>query len=502
MKKLFVVDTDKDFQTQVKSQCPLDQVEVRLFSFGMEIFALIGKEKPYLILVNLEVPDVNDFVMYDLLKKTVDNSIPVVVTYSNQSEKDLQQYKKMKFQPKEYCKKPISNDDIHRLLQNHLELDEEDDEEFSDENIDRLVRGEYLKIDVKDKDDTKELLGDTKNDFVGEVAQSEENEVEIAEIPKTGEKKTSRADKELRNQVISLERQNEFLRSENKELSKAIEELRAEIEKGNAKIQQLKSELNESSADQDTKLVQAEQISTQLQDEYDNILKKHEEEKTGLIQKIDTIKNYSQKLENQNTDLTEKLITVEKEKTDFQNRYKELADQLTDKERELVARNHEFEKSLKNKSEELVQEAEERLKSEFRRKEEQLAHETRLLKEDKEKDESSLQNEIENLKQLVNQMQNDSDELKKREESLNRTVSTLAEEKVSLSEKVMTLEENLTNQQQEMEEKENTHLSALENLNKELEKVLDSLQFYKSRVNELGGLLQQALALTQTENLE
>ena len=78
----------------------------------------------------------------------------------------------------------------------------------------------------------------------------------------------------------------------------------------------------------------------------------------------------------------------------------------------------------------------------------------------------------------------------------------LKEEKASLSEKVMTLEENLTNQQQEMEEKENTHLSALENLNKELEKVLDRLQFYKYRVNELGGLLQQALALTQAENLE
>jgi len=395
MKKLFVVDTDMDFQTQVKSQCPLDQVEVRLFSSGMEIFSLIGKEKPYLILVNLEVPDINDFVMYDLLKKTVDNSIPVVVTYLNQSEKDLQQYKKMKFQPKEYFKKPISNDDINRLLQNHLELDEEDDDDFSDESIDRLVRGDYLKIDVKDKDDTKELLGDTENDFAGEEAQSEESEVEIDEIPKTGEQKISRSDKELRNQVISLERQNEFLRSENKELSKAIEALKADMEKGNAKIRQ-------------------------------------------------------------NTDLTEKLKTLEKEKVDIQIRFKELTDRLTDKERELVARNHEFEKSLKNKSEELVQEAEERLKSEFRRKEEQLAYETRKLKE----------------------------------------------EKVSLSEKVMTLEENLTNQQQEMEEKENTHLSALENLNKELEKVLDRLHFYKNRVNELGGLLQQALALTQSKNLE
>jgi chromosome segregation ATPase len=502
MKKLFIVDTDEDFQTQVKSLCPLDQVEVRLFSSSMEIFPLIGKEKPYLVLVNLEVPDVNDFVMYDLLKKSVDNSIPVVATYLNQSEKDLQQYKKMKFQPKEYCIKPISNDDIHRLLQNHLELDEEDDEDFSDENIDRLVRGEYLKTDHKDKDDTKELLADTKNDVVDDVLQSEENEVEIADILKTGEKKTSRADQELRNQVISLERQNEFLRSENKELSGAIEALKADIENGNAKIRQLKSKLDGASPDQDAKLAQAEYLSTQLQEEYDNTLKKYEEEKTALLQKLDTIKNYSQKLENQNTDLTEKLKTVEKEKTDFQNRYKELADQLTDKERELAARNYEFEKSLKDKSDELVQEAEERLKSEFERKQEQLVRENRQLKEEREKNESSLQNEIENLKQSINQLQNDSEQLKKREETLNRTISTLAEEKVTISEKVNTLEETLAGQEEACDEKEKTHLAALESLNKEMEKVLHNLQFYKNRVNELGGLLQQALALTQTENLE
>lgn len=401
MKKLFVVDTDEDFQTQVKSQCPADQVEVQLFSSGMEIFSLIGKEKPYLILINLEAPDVNDFVMYDLLKKTEDNSIPVVVTYSNQSEKDLQQYKKMKFQPKEYCKKPISNDDIHRLLQNQMEPVEEDDDEFSDDSIDRLVRGDYLKVDAKDKDDTKELLADTKNDMVDEVFESEDSELEIADILETGENKTSRADNELKNQVISLERQNEFLRSENKELSKTIEALKAG----------------------------------------------------------------------------------------------------------------------KNESEEWVQEAEERLRSQFGRKETQLEQDLEQLKKEKE-----------NLEQLVNRLQNDSDELTKREESLNRTVSNLTEEKVTLSEKVKiieeeknilskkvkiieeekvilsekvnTLEETLSSQEDACHEQEKTHLAALESLNKEMEKVLHSLQFYKTRVNELGGLLQQALALTQPENLE
>ena len=384
MKKLFVVDTDKDFTTQVKSLCPVNQVNMQIFSTGMQVVSLIAKEKPYLVLISLDVPDVNDFVMYDLLKKTGDNSIPVVVTYSNQSENHLQQYKKMKFQPKEYCQKPISKDYIHRLLKHHLELDEEDDDELTDEDIDRLVMGEYLKPDAKDKDDTKELQADSQNDFDDEVTQAEESEFEIAEILKPEENKTSRADQELRNQLISLEQQNEFLRSENKELAK--------------------------------------------------------------------------KLEIQNTNLMEKLKTVEKEKAELQNR----------------------------------------------------------LIEEREKSKSSLKNELGNLEQLYLQLKNDNDELKKREGPLNRTVSALAQEKVTLADKTKILEEekvtllekldnleaNLASQQQEMAEKEHTHLSALENLNKELEKVLDRLHFYKNRVNELSGMLQQALELTKKENPE
>lgn len=77
MKKIFVFDTDNDFKTQVKSLCPLDKVEVRYFSSSMEIFSLISKEIPLLIFVDFDVPDVNEFVIYDLLKISDDNSIPV-----------------------------------------------------------------------------------------------------------------------------------------------------------------------------------------------------------------------------------------------------------------------------------------------------------------------------------------------------------------------------------------------------------------------------------------
>ena len=103
---------------------------MRFFSSCIESLPFISIEKPLLIFVDLEVPDVNDLLINDLLKETYDNSVPVVVTYSNQSEKNLTQYKELKYQPKNYCKKPLSNDHIFSILQNHLERESEEDDDI------------------------------------------------------------------------------------------------------------------------------------------------------------------------------------------------------------------------------------------------------------------------------------------------------------------------------------------------------------------------------------
>ena len=493
-KKLFVVDIEQDFQNQVKSVCPPDQVEVQSFSSSMEIFSIITKEKPPLIFLDLDVPDINDFVMYDLLKKTNSKSIKVLLTYSDQSEPQLQQYKKLKFQAQGYHKKPLSNQNLREILELYLDLKQEkpedEDDDFSDLNIDRLVRGELSDARPGAKAKEKPLiLEDTQDEF--------------------DENKSGRMDHELRNQVISLERQNEFLRSENKELSKTIEDFKTEIVVKNDKIEELRSKLNEktaelheTTADKKVSLGQLEQKLTQLQNEYDNIQKESEEQKQSLLQKIETLKNYSEKLEIKNTDILEKLKHTSKENADIQLQLKELTNQLTDKERELVAKNHEFEKKLQAKSEELLQEAEERLRAEFRKKEDRFQHHSQQINEEKKQLQDTFNEELEKLKQSNIQTREEYDELKKREESLNRTISTLAEEKVTLAEKVAGLEEDRAIRIKQANEKEKEHRTTFETLNEELHEAQADLNFYRNRVKELGEILQKALALAQPGNRE
>jgi CheY-like chemotaxis protein len=441
-KKLFVVDTDKDFQNQVESLCPSDQVDIRFFSTCMEIFSLIGKEKPLLIFLNLELPDLSDFVMYDLLKKTDAIPIPVLATYADQSEQDIQQYKKLKFQAKGYYRKPLSNDELYGLLENYLELaDDEDDDNFSDKNIDRLVRGELLADDTMEAEERiirkpGTSQEDTNEHLALSIEAEDEDEDETDEmgadifIEEPDKKKISPVGKGFQDQVIALQRENEYLSSKNKTLSDMLESLQADIAKKDEKVRQLKSELNKKTAS-------GESLSEQLE----NRITLLQENKQSLLKEIETLKDYSEKLENQNSDLINKLKTDEREMTEFKNK------------------EHQFQQDI-----------------------------------------AQLQEEIEKNTAMNRQFQDENDELKKQEESLNRTISTLTEEKVSLSERTATLEEIISQQKKELDQMEQEHQTFVENHNQEMEEIRYSLNFYKNRVKELGEILQNALSLTQNND--
>ena len=398
-KKLFVVDTDKDFQNQVKTLCPPDQVEIFFYATSMEIFSLIGKEKPLLIFLNLDLPDLSDFVMHDLLKKTDNIPIPVLATYSDQSEKDLQQYKKLKFQAKGYYRKPLSNDELYGLLENYLELEEDGDEDFSDENIDRLVRGELVGENTEVEEPIKNKPGGSPEETKEHLDIQIDEEPELDElgadifIEEPAEKKTGPLDNELQEQLIPLQKENRNLRNENKKQPDTLKSFQADLDKKNGTIRRLKSEINEKTTRRESTAEQLEQVMDLRKTKYHQRETENQEYKEILLQKIETLKEYAEKLENQNSELIKKLQSGEKEKSGIQFRLNELTNQLTDKERELVARNHEFEKSLKDKSDELEQ-----------------------LKEENEKNQSTLHQEMEKTTQMNYRLQEENIELKKRED--------------------------------------------------------------------------------------
>ncbi len=597
MKKLFVVDTDLDFQAQIHALCPPDQVELSFYSSGMEIFSILSTDKPQLVFLDLEIEDLNDFVMRDLLKRiTVTNSLPLLVTYSDQSERVRKQYEKINYKANGYFKKPVSNDQLKELIFQYLKLEDvvksdetdtllefvppkveakvegfvefgesmdDEDDNFSDDNIDRLVRGGSEEIEEEsfpqqavEKDDKEstnpfgEDLMETRQDGPGTIPRSNlddhaESDLEaefgldakfddsFLESPRTSHTKqqespvaapVSRGDRELENQVISLERQNEFLRTENKKWIAKAESLQADTTTAHEENRQLKNQLDEilGQLHQDrrelerkesgltTKLETLSLEKSELEAQIENRTEKSGQlqlENNRLLQQVETLEqqlaqavNETDGLQQQVKQLDLQLTSIAAEKNLLETQITDIANRLTDKEREMVAMNHEFEKHLQEKSDKLIQQTEDRLNSEFKQKEERLIQSLRKFQEETKRRETELRNEIETLSQSGQMINTEKEELKKREDSLNRTVSTLAEEKVMLAEQIASFEKEWARSRQMMDEMEATHRETVDQLAHELEGNRNQIHDLKSKIESLAGLLKNALSLTVEEN--
>lgn len=568
MKKVFVADTGKEFQDQIQALCPPDKAGCQFFTSSMDVLSKLKKDKPDLIFLDLGLDDLNEFVMHDLLKKTgVTMSIPLLVMYSKELEVQLDRYEKLQYKAEGYHKKPVSDNDLKELLNNYLHLDgdalpdigpEEDlpspviEDEFSDENLDRLVRGEFVDVNTSEpaNDSTRDTREST-NPFGPDESSSrldspaeadidlgfdehidksmldapvfdDADEADEAPAPKTGK---GRANKELETQLVSLERQKEMVAAENKELKKKLEKLQKEhkttatdMKAARQQIENLKSaletersqsgeisgELEKQKVDLATQMevITREKIELEARFNEQQAQSQKESETMAnlekrLAEKDTQLKNLQAKLTKSTENQGQHLQQIEQEKEQLQAKIDEVSNRLTDKERELVAMNHEFEKGLQQKSEELVQQTEERMNLKFKATEESLNNRIQQLNDQTAQAETGLRGEIDTLTQTNRQLSGEIQDLKQQEETLNRTVSTLAGEKVSLSEKITALEEENNGFQQEMEQKEENHQQVLEQLGRQLQKSQEQLNFYRTKVEALTVILQKAVSLTQ-----
>jgi len=523
---VYVVDIDKDFTDIIVAVSIQNNTEAQIYSSAMEIFPLLGREKPLFILIDLDVPDVNDFVMHDMLKKSENASIPVFITYSQASEKNLKKYQKLKYQPKDYLFKPISRESIESLFSKYAAppLEPEPESGFVEdisyaspfgeqsENIDHFEdeNDNFLPLMQDEPDETplppappssqpapqkhlivngiQDLLTDENDDLMlnlDEVVSSPGSQP-----PPVKENKDRKIDRELEAQVISLENQNEVLRSENKKFSGFIQTINKNLSEANLEIQRLTLELEKRN------------YTT------DEVFRRVEAEKAIMERKIHILEKHTEQLEDQKSDLTRKhreqeiqLEKLESEKFEFQKQVEELTNRLTDKEREMVARNHKFEVELKKKLDEVLQETEDRLLSEFKRKETHLNNELLQAQNERKDIETDLMNKVEEMSNITSLLEGEKLELKKREENLNRTISVLAEEKVMLSSKIAELENDLSHFNTELLEKENTYKEFIENLKKDADETQSKLDNCKNRLSELSKLFQQAVSLADIDSI-
>lgn len=439
MKKIFVADQDEKFQAVMKSICQKGNMDLHIYTTSMEILPLIEQENPDLVFLNLELPDIDDFVMFDLLKKAdTIPPIPVLITYMTQSENELQNYKNLKFQPQGYHKKPIDEKEIQSLLSIYLgDASLAEDEEYKNKNESNAITREHAAFVEDDDIIFSEVLAE--NDI-------EENPIE-ALIDESRQKKPidavfkvsdgdyveveeRTADRERAARLVSLEKQNHFLMTENKRL------------------------LNE--------MATLKEKPLQLEMDF----KKRVDENK---------KNYEY---------------LEKE-------VDELNIKLTDKERELIAKDHEFEKKLRKEVDEMIRETEERVRADISQF---YNNELNTQKESNAK----LQIEITALKEIETSSNTSIGNLGEEKAALSQKLSELENEKKSIMNRLMALEVDLTNLEKEKEvlkkeneEREKSLSSAIEKTTRELELTQDELNDYRNKINMLGDLLQKAVTLTK-----
>lgn len=453
MKKIFVADTDETFQASINSLTDGKSVKVEFYSSSMDVLPQIDQEQPSMIFVNLELPDMNDFVMYDLLKKAdMTPPIPVFITFSPQSEKDLGKYKKLKFKPEGYYKKPMSHEDIDLLLSRHLgaaankkkdaadhaKSEEAGDYETTAEEEDGVI---FTQVPAEMEDKPKSHKEKTREMKHG-VFQVSDGDAEM--VSKTG--------KDLAERVISLEKQNRFLREENKGLSKDIEYLKKELDKKGETLGQEKSQVESNVKDLETKI-------TELEEE--------------LHEKEAEFKKFQVAAENEKAELTEK---------------------ITDMQREMVAKDHEFEKKLNEETNSMLHQAEQRLINDFRETEERLRADIGRLENEKSRVEATHVKELDAQKTAISEMQDKIDILKGSETALNASISALKDEKAALSQDLKDAEKKIKSLEEEKESFNQRLMCSeedLENMTKNKESLAQKLAETEKKVSDLENLKQE-----------
>lgn len=297
MKTLLVIDPDAAFHAKVKELLKPGQVELVSTDKGSDAVQLARDVSPDMVILNLELQDLNGFLVCSSLKKNpTTRNIPLVITSGTKTEEDFDQHRKLKFRADSYFRKPLSAKDLSSLLIDFLGADtvrtkkaEPLGADFDEENIDKLLDSTFTafstdgseasmsaepaeeiledvdkkkgfnrklglkkenvelvpSVDLSDLEEEEEErplpeeesaprvdTGDLEPDIeekpakkrektAQEIKTTPEGASEIHELKKTSQQKTV--------QVITLQKESEFLKTENRNLLMDLTSLKADI---------------------------------------------------------------------------------------------------------------------------------------------------------------------------------------------------------------------------------------------------------------------------------
>lgn len=403
MKTILIVDSDTEFRKQIKELVNPDRVKIITTTNGSEVVRSAGDTQPDAIILNLELKDMNGFLVCSSLKKSpLTKEIPVLITSDTKGEEDFEQHRKLKFRADGYYRKPLSKEDLSAILLETLgasavrsDLEHPLASEFTEENIDKLLDSTFL--DAAEESETSGSLGeqdeeipleievdepvpaqpepakpapisddlslrveDISDDFEAGVPEPEPAPREEKPEPtgKSGDDVHTFSDnanvleplkQELREttaKIISLEKENEFLTSENRNLLMNITTLKADIEEKVALDQKKTTELEEQIGHLETGLSEMTEKNRQLAEQAES--EKHGLEKaqqqielqTGRLEELTeefrNKQNEIDRIKQERDEAKAKAITAEQERDEARQELSTLKTGFDEKEAMLM----------------------------------------------------------------------------------------------------------------------------------------------------------------------
>jgi len=396
MKTILIVDSDTEFRKQIKELVNPDQVKIMTTTNGSEVVRSAGDTQPDAIILNLELKDMNGFLVCSSLKKSpLTKEIPVLITSDTKGEEDFEQHRKLKFRADGYYRKPLSKEDLSAILLETLgasavrsDLEHPLASEFTEENIDKLLDSTFLDaaeesetsgslaevdeeipLEIEDKepepepkapisDDLSLRVEDISDDFEAEEPEPAPAPEKAKPEPASKEDVHTVSDnanvleplkQELREttaKIISLEKENEFLTSENRNLLMNITTLKADIEEKVALDQKKTTELEEQIGHLEAGLSEMTEKNRQLNEQADS--EKHGLEKaqqqielqTGRLEELTeefrNKQNEIDRIKQERDEAKAKAITAEQERDEARQELSSLKTGFEEKEAMLM----------------------------------------------------------------------------------------------------------------------------------------------------------------------
>jgi len=275
-KKIIVADVDKGIEQLSRTYCNPAKVTVGFHNKCAEVLPLIEIEGPTIVFLSLDLSDIDDFAVFDILKRCTGEGTPdIYIVYSDKSENLLTNIRKMKFKADGYMKKPLDKNDVADIVQRSFDSsyylipsDVTMKEILDDDDI--LDLGSVAEEVEKPEMDTEDLIIDnitvdmensdpgTREDFKTDNIEKIEAGPVDDEVPELEDLPFKITDDDMQNEIAEmnnkLEKKEKAFLAEKKKLLRDIETSEILLKEKDEERLKLEKKMNDIQSDYEKRL--------------------------------------------------------------------------------------------------------------------------------------------------------------------------------------------------------------------------------------------------------